>query len=62
MRRFGTKVFVPKPGFQDRKAILKLQLTLADGTFPIKEKELDKFAKLSSGLSASDISKEIISL
>ena len=57
LRRFGRKIYVPKPGFQDRKSILRLQVTMADGTNNVTEKELDKMAALSKGLSASDISE-----
>ena len=57
LRRFGNHIFVPKPGFQDRLSILRLNLTGHDGTLEVKEKHLSKMAEISKGLNSSDISK-----
>ena len=58
VRRFGKRIFVPKPSFEDRKEILKVHLSRdEDGKCNATEKQLNEWASLSHGLSASDLSK-----
>ena len=59
IRRFGTRIFVPKPGPLDRQQIIKLHAKDANGRSIITKSELESLAELCGGMSASEISNAI---